>query len=260
MRFKIWMENKDIFGFEAKRPVEPTDDDMLSRPISRFDIELMMDLLSRKSIGITEAITPFVNQIQWGSRPGAVRLDVDTGLSFAIQQLGVDRQGNPRWVTRKLFQLNRQGYGGQEDAVAQEIYEHLAQTADGRIPSPQESYSDEDLESLVHHIYTKIKRNAKAIFLPVGVKKLGENNYVICLEVRGHGVQNPQYNRVEQNQTQITYDKDQGTIRIANYNIESRVGGSRSWTLQPMDLECYFFPNQGRDEISEIVAVHMKYY
>lgn len=250
----------DIFGFDAKRDTERADDNMLSKPINTFNLELMMDLLSRKTVGLQEAYVPFVNEIRWGYQPGAIKLEVDTGYTFYIKRLGIDKQGNPRWATKKMFQLNRQGYGGLEDSVTQEIYDHIVRTYDSNLDAPKENFTNEDLENLVIHCYNKAKRVAKEVFIPIGVKKLGEYNYVIMFEVKGHGVESPGQSRVEQNQTMFSYDKEQGTIRMFNYNIESPVGGPHSWSLMENDLDIYFFPTQDRDEISECLAIHYKYY
>ena len=65
--------------------------------------------------------------------------------------------------------------------------------------------------------------------------------------------------RVEQNQTLISYDRKAGTIRLTNYNVESPVA-AHTWSIGLNDLDLYFFPSQDRDEISETIAVHMKYY
>ena len=92
------------------------------------------------------------------------------------------------------------------------------------------------------------------------VRKVDENNYLIQFEVRGHGVEAPDQKRIEENLTQITYDKEAGTIRVQNYNVESPVGGAHEWAIAPQDLDMYFLPSQPRDEIAECVAVHFKYY
>ena len=260
MNFRTFFEATDIFGFDAQRATDERDDNMLSRPISQFDLELMMDLLSRKTIGLQEAVVPFVCEIHWGNQPGSMKLEVDTGYTFHIKRLGVDKQGSHRWVTKRMFQLNRQGYGGMEDAVAQEIYNHLVRYSEGLIDSPKEGYGNEDLENLAVHVYNKIKRTAKNVFIPMGIKKLQEYAYILSFEIRGHGVESPDHERVENNQTMLSYDPEQGTIRVTNYNITSRVGGPHSWTLNPILLDLYFFPTQDREEISECLAVHYKYY
>lgn len=259
MKFRNFLEAIDIFGFEDRLAPAPNDD-MFEKPIHQFDLELMMEYLSHKNLGVHQPHCPFMNEIKWGNLPGAIKLEVDTGYTFYIKKLGVDKQGSPRWVTKKMFQLNRQGYGGLEDTVAQEIYEKISVVADGKIDSPQEGYSENDLESLVSHIYDKIKKVMKEIFLPVGIKKMSDHAYIISMEMRGHGVETQGQKRIEQNQTMVTYDPEQGSIRIFNYNIESPTGGPRSWGLMENDIDLYFFPSQERDEIADCLAVHFKYY
>lgn len=259
--FRTYFEATDIFGFDAKRAPDEKDDNMLSKPIARFNLEVMMDFLLQKRVGLYEAYCPFVNEIRWGMMPGAVKLEVDTGMTFYIKRLGIDRTGQPRWITKKMFQLNRAGYGGLEDAVAQEVHEHLQREHEKPLDSvlPQgEEYRD--LENLVVHIYNKVKRAAKVIFIPEGIKKLSENAYVFMFGVRGHGLESQCQSRVEQNQTMVSYDPEAGTIRIFNYNIESPVGGPHSWELMESDIDIYFFPTQDREEISECLSVHFKYY
>ena len=258
MRFKNYIENTDIFGFDKDNYREEPDDNMLSKPINKFDIELMMELLSNKSINEVFAYCPFVNEIRWGNQPGSVKLEIDTGLTFHIKKLVTDLQGNPRWITKRMLQLNRQGYGGLEDAVSQEIYEHLKNYSEGIIEAPKNDY--DGLESLVQHLFNKTKRTCKEIFLPEGIKKLNDDAFIIKYGVRGQGVQAPDQRRVEQNQTLIAYDREQGVIRITNYNVTSSVGGRHDWSLGENDLDLYFMPTQDREEISECLAVHLKYY
>ena len=258
MRFKKFYEATDIFGFEPKKVQDNPDNPLLNKPINQFNIELMMEFLSQKRVGVYEPTMPFMNEIRWGQQPGALKLEIDTGFTFYIKSLGVDKQGNPRWVTRKMFQLNRQGYGGYEDSVAQEVFEQIDKLSTNNIESPVESYNG--LENLVDHIYKKILRVSKAIFLPEGIRKLSDDAYIIKLGVRGHGLESSSQTRIEQNQTLVTHDREAGTIRVTNYNIKSPVGRRHSWKIYPNDLDLYFFPTQDRDEISETVAVHMKYY
>jgi hypothetical protein len=259
LSFKNYFEATDIFGFEPKRDqVSMGDDTLLSKPIKQFSIEYMMDLLSKKTIGVFEAHMPFLHEIRWGTQPGAIKLEIDTGYTFYIKKLGIDRQGSPRWLTKRMFQLNRQGYGGMEDVVAQEIFEHIERYSTQNIETPSNKY--DELDSLVTAIYDKVKRIGKNIFYPEGVRKLSDDAYIIKFGVRGQGLESPGHTRVEQNQTMVTYDRDAGTIRVTNYNIKSPVGKRVSWNIYPNDLDLYFFPSQDRDEISEAVAVHMKYY
>jgi hypothetical protein len=258
MKFKEFYEAADIFGFEPKRIEDNSNNTFLSKPINQFDVELMMDFLSQKRLGVLEPTMPFIHEIRWGNQPGSMKLEVDTGYTFYIKKLGIDKQGNPRWVTKRMLQLNRQGYGGLEDSVAQEVFEQIQKYSTSNIEAPVEEYKD--LESLVDNIYKKVIRTSKPIFIPEGIRKLHDDAYIIKFGVRGSGLEAPSQTRVEQNQTMISYDRDAGTIRVTNYNIKSPVGRRHAWKIYPNDLDLYFFPTQDRDEISETVAVHMKYY
>ncbi len=258
LTFKKYLEATDIFGFDDNRSKDEPDDDMLSKPISQFNLELMMDILSKKKVGTRTPYLKFVNEMRWGDDPGAVKLYVDPGWSFYIQKMATDKQGNERWVTKKLFQLNRQGYGGLEDLVAHEIHNEIVKTHEGPLDAPINDYSD--LEHLTQQIYNKSRKVMKHIFIPEGIRKLSDNAYIIKLGVRGQGVESMNHQRVEQNQTLVSYDPECGTIRITNYNIESPVGGGHAWRLNPNDFDVTCFPTQSRDEISELVAVNMKYY
>lgn len=258
LTFKKFLEATDIFGFDHKRSGDDQDEKMSENPINSFNLESMMDILKTKTIGNKKARVKFVNEISWGDEPGSVKLDIDPGSTFYIKRLNKDKKGNNVWVSKKMFQLNRHGYGGLEDIVAEEIYNELEKVYEGSIDSPVSEYSD--LENLTHKIYNKATKVMKNIFIPEGIKKLNDNAYIIKMGVRGHGLETYGHNRVEQNQTLVSYDPECGTIRINNYNIESPVGKAHSWKLNPLDLDLYCFPTQSRDEISELVAIHYKYY
>lgn len=257
-KFRNWFEAVDIFGFTEKRPKESGTDDFLQRPIIPFDINLMMEFLAHKRIGLQPAENHFANEMQWGVDQGSVKLLVDTGYTFYVKRLAKDLQGENRWITKKMFQLNRQGYGGHEDPVAGEIFTHLETAYKSPVEGPIPDYHD--LENLVVHVANKVRRVANEVLIYQSIKKVDENNYLIIFDVRGQGCEAPGQSRVEENLTSLTYDKEAGTIRITNYNVESPVGGPHSWSLMPNDLDLYFFPSQSRDEIAECVAVHFKYY
>lgn len=257
--FKDYFEAVDIFGFERDKTNDTAEDDsLLMNPIKRFDIELMMDFLSKKKVGVFEAFQNFPNQIQWGGQPGAIRLEVNPAYGFSVKKLAMDKQGNPRWITKKMFQLNRNGFGGYEDSVAQEIFEVIKNSSESNIEAPVEDYKD--LDNLVSNIYSKLKRSAKQIFIPEGIKKIHEDAYIIKFGLRAQGLQARDQNRVEQNQVLVTLDRALGTIRITDYNLVSKVGLAHEFKINYNDFDHYFMPTQDRDEISEVIACYMKYY
>lgn len=256
MRFKQFSEYADIFGFDSKKPPSNPFEDQ--NPVYPFDIELMSQFLSRRKIGLFESNINFMNEVQWGDRYGAIKLNVDPRFTFHIRRLGFDLDRSPRWVTKKLFQLNRQGYGGYEESVAGEIYDEIERIFNYPLEVPTADF--QKLEDLTMHITTKMRRTAKPYFVFEHVRKLNNDNYIIKFNVGSQGVEAPDHQRVEEVLTQVMYDRQAGMLRVTNYKVESKVGGPRSWTLKPSDLDLFFFPNQDRDEIAEAIAVRWKYY
>lgn len=262
MKFRSFYEAVDIFGFESGR--DRTEDEKYSElenhPIRQFDIELMMKLLLRKKLGLHEAdYSGFMNEISWGGeRPGAMKLEVDTGYTFYIKRLNYDLEGNKRWATKKIFQLNRRGLAGYEDIIANEIYEHIERMNEMEIDYPMSDY--DSLEKLTHKISQAMRRTSKSMFIWRGIKKMNEHCYHIIFELRAGGVETQDQKRVEQNVTQVSFDETKGAIRVNNYNIESPTGKDRKWEIMPDDINLYFYPTQSIDEIADTMAIHFKYY
>lgn len=262
MEFRTFYEAVDIFGFESSRDRAEHNkySELDNYPIRQFDIELMMKLLLRKKLGLHEGdYSGFMNEISWGGdRPGAMKLEVDTGYTFYIKRLNYDLEGNKRWATKKMFQLNRRGLAGYEDIIANEIYEHIERLNEMEIDYPVPQF--DQLEKLTYKISHTMRRVANPMFIFRGIKKLSEHCYHIVFEMRGGGVEAQDQQRVEQNVTQISFDEYKGSIRVNNYNIESPTGGDRKWKIMPDDIDLYYYPTQPIDEIADTLAVHFKYY
>lgn len=260
MRFKTFLEATDIFGFESRnRGQDQTPQDELdNKPLRQFDVELMMNYLSRKKVGPHESTSRFMNEIQWGENYGAVKLEVDTGYRFLIKRLTHDLEGSPRWITKKLFQLNRKGFGGYEDSVANEIYDQIKYHAQYPLEGPKQDF--DDLSNLATYVATRMRRVAESKFLYEGIKRVTPDTYQIVFGVGGQGVEARNHFKVEQNVTELSYDKEKGTIRITNYNIQSKAGRERNWQVMPSDMDLYFYPSQDKQEIGEAVATRFRYY
>jgi hypothetical protein len=259
MRFKFFIEDsaEELFGF--KRPEDDlSHDEMDNKPLKAFDTELMMRYLSRYRVGMTEATVPFMNEIRWGEGYGAVRLEVTPRMLFLIQREGRDLEGTPRWITKRVFQLNRRGYGSFEPAVAVEVYDYISEVANNGLEGPFPNW--DGLMGLTEYMATKLRRCAQPKFLFRGIKRVSNENYQIIFECGAQGVELPHHRRVEQNVTDLSYDEVCGTVRCRNYNVSSKVGGERSWNLDPCYLDCWFFPSQDRSEIADPFLVLMKYY
>lgn len=259
MNFRNWfLAENDIFGFEKSHPEELKHQELDNHPLKVFDVELMIEYLSKHRIGVRHPDIKFMNEIQWGKQSGALKLEVAPRSAVLIKKLGFDLLGNERWITKRYFQINRRGFGGYENAVAHEIIEKLDEVSSGLMDKAHDHY--DRLDHLVMAISKKMRQSAKTLMIYEGIKRINDDNYLIIFGVRGHGLEAPSQRRVEEILTQVTYDRAAGTIRVENYKILSKVGGPHSWKVAPSDGTFYFFPTQEVDEICEAIATFWKYY
>ena len=245
-----------MYGFDKELKPRYTKKEE-SKPVKTFNIEKLLEYLGMHKLGYKEPNIKFVNEIHWGVGPGAIRLWIGTGLNIMLEKQTVDLTGIARWITKKVFQVDQAGYGGYEDAVANELLNELEKIDEKTPDSAKHDY--DELESLVSNIAGALRRTSRSIFMFDGIRKLNEHSYIIRLGVRGQGVEAPDQQRVEENQTHITYDPETGLIRMTNYNIESPVR-SHSWEIMPTDTDWYFCPTQSREEITETIANTMHWY
>ncbi len=272
LSFKNWIlaETKDIFGFERPQdqvhhPTPPQSDADKKKfyhpinpdlPIKRLDIEYLTYRLSKLKVNDKRPYLEFVNQIHWGKGLGSIRAKIHPDLHIEIARLSYDFDGEPTWATKKNFVINRQGYGGNEEFIAQELLQQLESLDKLPIDSPKKEY---DLEKLTFAIADKIKQVGREYFLWEGITKLADNKYIISFSVKGQGVEAPGQRRIIENQTLLYFDKDAGKIRLTNKNIETSVGG-HAWEIMPSDTDVNFFPTQPRDEIVNLMATTMRWY
>ena len=259
LNFKLWLETdlNDLFGFERDKEPAPKNRVEEEKPIHNFDIDELTGLLKDRHLPGKKAKIKYVNEIHWGDRPGAIKLEISPTLALEVAKMGVDLQGNKVWLTKKYYQINRDGYGGFEENVADEVFNLIKYVDNQPLESPKSQYPE--LENLVVGMANKFRRVAHDIFIFEGVTKINDTNYIIKLGVRGHGIQAPDQQRVEENLTDISFDPQSGKIRVLNTNVESSLGGHK-WEIMPSDNDFYFFPSQSRDEIIEAMSVGMKWY
>lgn len=264
MNFKLWLEQETTpiadFGFDKETKENPYKIATIERehPIHRFDIEEMGTYLAMRKLNSHPCKIQFVNQYVWGETVGATRVRINTGLQLFIDRKGVDLLGNERWLTKKSFQINREGYGGYEDVVAEEIFEVVKEVSSLPLDVPKENWPN--LERTVVSVANKLQRTAKEVLMFENITRVNENRYIIVFGLRGHGIEAQDQRRVEENVTEVIFDKNSGSLRILNTNVESDVGGAHTWEIMPSDQDFIFFPTQDNEEISEVVSTPMKFY
>jgi len=261
MEFKKWFtENqiyalKDIFGFEKE--LFPTQKRQIDRPIDSFDIEELIESLSRYPVGQLLPEVKFMNEVHWGRGTGAIRVWTGTKGGLMIERLGYDLKGEPRWITKRRYQINQSGVGSFEETITQEVLDEVKKIHESPLDSPKEGYNT--LDHLVSRMANTLKRSANEVLIFEGIRRLNENEYIIRFGLRGHGVQAPQQKRVEENHTHVVYYPKSGYITVKNYNIESTLG-QHTWKVVPNHINWCFFPTQNEDEIIKSVANNLHWY
>ncbi len=261
LSFKSFInENLDIYGMDRDRDKTKPEAQNDGLPINTFNLEEFVNILSENKLGVKEPSINFVNQITWGgNHTGSVRLKVSPNLQCRLQKQGIDLEGTQVWYDKKYVAINRTGYGGHEQDVAGRVANLLEEIDKEGVDSPNREYAG--LESLAVKMASKIRQTASEVFMFNKTKKLNDNNYVIQMSVQGSGtggLQNSQY-KIAENQTNISYDKRTGMIRVFNNNLESGPKG-RSWIPAESGFDCSFFPSQPEEEIISVVATFLKYY
>ncbi len=270
MKFKKWLLNedeqkwKDVFGFEGEKNAPEESQHTAfhtqidpNKPIILLNLEQITKRLCTFKIDSREPKSDFVNTVEWGKGEGALRIFVTPDLHIEIARLHHDLEGTPTWVTKKLFLLNRSGYGGNEEFIVQEILQQLKLVNKSQQDSPDRKYKG--LEDLVVSMTNEIRKTGRTIFLFDHIRKVNEHEYIIKMNLRGQGLEAPNHQRVIQNETLVSFNPNTGRIRATNRNIETPVGKWK-WEIMPSDKDQYFFPSQPVDEITKVVATAMRWY
>jgi hypothetical protein len=257
INFKYWLEGYEMFGFDKPKDKEAPREK--ENPIDAFDFEYLNEMLTKRMVGPLEPTSFHLNEVIWGQGvPGAIRMKVMPQYLVVLERQAHDLAGNLKWYTKRAFQINREGYGGYEEMVAQELLENVEKVYELAPDAPNGEFKD--LRGLVLSMADRVRRSIRPVFFFDKILKANENRYLICFNVRGQGVEAPGHSRVEQTQIDVNFYPETGDLRVLSYNIESPVGRTRSWQLQPMNQEFTFLPTQSREEIIEPIAISYRFY
>ena len=263
MNFKSWLLSetskvygfKDIFGFEKEFfPIKRKDSE---KPIKYFDTEQMIESLSRVQIGQLLPEVKYANEIHWGQGTGAIRVWTGTKGGIMIERLGYDLTGKPLWITKRRFQINQSGVGGFEDTISEEVLDEVQKVHEAALDSPKNDY--DSMDHLVLRMASVLKRTFVEQLFYAGIRKLTDDNFIIRFQARASGLQAPGQRRIEENHTQMYYNKQAGYIKCTNYNVESSLG-EHKWKIAPSHIEWFFFPTQNEDEIVQAVANYSHWF
>jgi len=267
MKFRTFLkETQDIFGFDdelrrmadAGRVNKVVDE----KPIQPFNSVGMLEHLSKMKVGVhPRGFQDFTNVVQWGTKPGALRVRVGSQYTVYIERLLHDLDNNPVWVTKKVYRINTDEYKQYAESVGDAIHDEIEKIAVTNLDGTNKEYKD------VHELAQTVKETMDAyannLFVFDRIKKVSEHNAVIVYQVKGGGVgalQTPRsQGRINQIVCDISFNEHTGLIRIMNTSIQTGHEGV-SWHIMPSSFEGMFAPTQDPQEIAEAVTTAMKWF
>lgn len=267
MKFKKWLNEsyEDLFGFDDNMNADKiaalrVPDD---KPIMAFQINQMMEDLADHRLGVRHGFQRFSNQTQWGTTPGAIRVVVGSQHTIHIERLIHSLQGDPTWLTKKVFRVNLAEYSKNYQPVAEAIYDQVSNVFKEGLEGPEKNYNREALSDLVDDIIDKFKERGHDIFIFDKIKKVDENNYIIQFDARGGGVgalfKNHSEARINQFLINISFNEEHGLLHTMLATVQTGDEGS-SWELTPSIFEGWYSPKQRPNEIVETILTAMKYF
>jgi hypothetical protein len=224
---------------------------------------IINELLQMPSLGQLEGVKLFNDEIQWGTEPGALKIEMSPlgSMRLVTRRLTKDLEGNDTWVCKEVYPIHDYKDQDREVKIASNLYERLTEISKQDIDSPDKEY--DEIERLAQKLwYTTKKQHPSYIMFPTQLRKQDENYYKLVYEFRGQGVGAP-YNgktgRAEQFDIDLIYYPKKGMIRCFGYDIDSS-SRERKFYVQPSEWDEMFSPKQDSSNIVEnIVKLFLQY-
>jgi hypothetical protein len=259
--FKKYVENsQDVFGFEkeARTPAERTDD----LPIRRFSVASVMERLGKNNISLGAPKSKYLTEMRWGTEAGSVRVVWTPRLNVKIQKLHHDREGSDVWVMKKYYFVNDRDFAGQEDVVADEIFEQVANVAKEKLESVMES-QEFKFDNIIWSLAAKMRQQPNDTIDFQGVTKQNEHEYDLSFYLKGGG-QGTMYGPKSQRPAmallvKMGYSESTGVIKAIAELIQG-VDNTSNWTIQPAEFEENFLPSQPKEEIITAITTALKWF
>ena len=267
LSFSYWLVNEMAdYGFEgvSSQIMGGTDimkGDELFKIIKPSVI--ISELLQMPSLGQLEGVQLYNDEIQWGTEPGALKIEMSPlgSMRVVTRRLTKDLEGNNAWVCKKVHPIQDYKDQDHEVKIANHVYENLTKINEEDIDSPDKDYNE--IERLAQKLwYTTKKQHPSYIMFPTQLRKQDENYYKLVYEFRGQGVgapHNGKTGRAEQFNIDLIYYPKKGMIRCFGYDIDSS-SRERKFYVQPSEWDEMFSPKQEDNDIVEnIVKLFLQY-
>jgi hypothetical protein len=262
LNFKEWLGLKDIYGFEKEVNQAQNTQKIDELPVKRLALDIVMERLAQNSLPLGLPKSKFLTEMQWGTHDGALRVKWTPKLNVKIHRLHHDREGNEAWILKKFFFVNDRDFAGQEDVVADEIFDQVKAIAYQNHDSVMEE-GEFKFDNIVYSLAAQMRQQQYQVIEFERVKKLNENEYDLSFWVRGGGTgtlygphsQRPALALI----VKMAYNERTGLIKAIAEMIQS-VDNSAEWAIQPAEFEEYFLPTQPKNEIINSIVTSLKWF
>lgn len=265
--FKNWLlqETKDIFGFnKLLKDIDVPTISNDAKPIEAISIELVMNELSKYKLNETQPFSKFLNQIQWGKHNGATQMVISPLGSFKsiVRRMQTNLLGEQAWICKRILpykDIMRANLKIDEN-LAHMLFQEIEKINETQLESAIGDYKN--LEGLVTKLSSYVQKQnvIPSSFIYMGTKEIKHNeHYIIHFEVKGHGVEAPNANRVEMFAIEMSYNPKTGLIRSFGHDVQSPTRG-HVWYPQPSEWDEYFSPAQPMLEINNCICSALSTY
>jgi hypothetical protein len=259
--FKKWLnESKDIFAFNKNQSINI---DQEKNPIKSINIENINKSLLKIELYEQKPFSRFVNEVQWGSHNGAIRLTISPLGSFKsiIRRLQTDLEGNQVWICKDVIPYKDINDSNPEldESISNDLFDRIQKIYENQLESAINDY--DNLKNLAIKCAKECNKpkNLPEIFIFNGITEVKNNHYIISFELKGQGVEGPNSVRIEQFNINLIYERNKGLIRSFGNEIDSPIKG-RLWRPAPSEWDEYFSPAQSSNEIIECIVKILKTY
>lgn len=261
MDFKLWIETDErwkSFGFmddesESQPPPNPRDE----LPLKRVDSEYLMGLVGGLHLDSFAPRQPFENELHWGEGPGALRMKLLPNQGVAIERMFHDLEGSPSWQGKRFYQINRKGVGGEEQQIAEILKRSIEQLWEEPMQVPKKNV--EDFPGLVFRIADAVNTTKRRIFGRERIRKINDGHFVIPFHL-GNGNGAPNQQRYLRFLAEIVMLGDKGIIQINGYPLVGKEGRDAEYRVAPSQYSMSFLPDQGWEEIADVVASWFRHF
>ena len=266
--FKNWLIKEFAdFGFDDPDKNKPKGGTVEMDGEEPFKVinssKIMTELYRLSSVGPNRAIRKWNDVVEYGTGPGALRVNISPlgSMKIIVRRMVKDLVGEETWICKHVFPLDDQKDENKEISIAHNVYETVTEIANDMIDGPDKEF--EELDRLAWKMWTASKRNHPSYCMfPVNLRKQNENYYKLVFEFKGQGVLrqiSPKPGRAEQFNIDLYWDKNKGLIRCWGYDIDSTLS-QHSWRVQPSMFDEWFSPHQNQEQIIDnTISIFMQY-